>query len=64
MKVDVVDVRDRSFELAIEASDEAGENVFSAKLTPVCVKRPERLSIAIPQVFREQLLCRLPQKKT
>jgi acyl-CoA thioesterase FadM len=33
-----------------------GENIFSATLSPICIARPERRSIAIPPEFRNRLL--------
>jgi acyl-CoA thioesterase FadM len=56
MSVTVIGVRDRSFDLAIEATNMSGESVFSAKLSPICIARPERRSIAIPPLFRAKLL--------
>jgi acyl-CoA thioesterase FadM len=55
MSVNVVGVRERSFDLAIEATDMSGDSVFSAKLSPICIARPERRSIAIPPQFKSKL---------
>ncbi|AWV05651.1 thioesterase (plasmid) [Burkholderia sp. JP2-270] len=56
MKISVSCIRERSFDLKIEATDENGEGVFSATPSPICVARAERRSIPIPRVFRERLL--------
>jgi acyl-CoA thioesterase FadM len=62
MQLTVTDVRERSFDLTVEAVDLSGASVFSAKLSPICVARPERRSIAIPPVLRAKLLERLEGK--
>ncbi|WP_254699724.1 acyl-CoA thioesterase [Trinickia violacea] len=56
MTLNVTEVRERSFDLAIEATDLDGNAVFSAKLSPICVARAERTSIPIPPAFRARLL--------
>jgi acyl-CoA thioesterase FadM len=56
MTVYVADVRERSYVLDIAATTSDGETVFNARLTPVCVARPERISIDIPPAFRKVLL--------
>ena len=56
MTVRVADVRERTYALNIAATTPQGEQVFNARLTPVCVARPERRSIAIPPAFRQALL--------
>ena len=56
MTVRVADVRSRTYVLDITATTPAGETVFKALLTPVCVARPERRSIEIPAAFRQALL--------
>jgi acyl-CoA thioesterase FadM len=56
MSVAVMDIRERSFDLAIEGTTMAGEGVFSATLSPICIARSERRSIAIPAAFRNCLM--------
>ncbi len=56
MTVYVADVRSRTYTLDVVATMPQGERVFTARLTPVCVARPERRSIEIPGAFREALL--------
>jgi acyl-CoA thioester hydrolase len=56
VSVSVGDVRERSFDLLMEATTEGGQSVFSAKLSPICIERRERRSIPIPPKFRERLL--------
>jgi acyl-CoA thioesterase FadM len=56
MTVTVDDVRSSTYVLDITGRRPGGEIVFIAKLTPVCVQRPERRSIEIPQPLREALL--------
>ena len=56
MTVHVADVRQRTYVLEIVATTPSGEPVFNARLTPVCVARPERRSIDIPPDFRQALL--------
>lgn len=54
-RVAVTAVRRRSFDLNVEATDERGESVFSAVLSPICIARGERRAIEIPAEFREAL---------
>ncbi|MGB8419567.1 acyl-CoA thioesterase [Paraburkholderia sp.] len=56
MSVAVMDVRERSFDLGIAGTSETGETIFSATLSPICIARPERRSIAIPVEFRNRLM--------
>jgi acyl-CoA thioesterase FadM len=56
MTVTVEAVRNRSYVLDVTARRPGGEVVFIAKLTPICVRRGERVSIEIPQALREALL--------
>ena len=56
MTVRVAEVRSRTYVLDIAATTPQGEAVFNARLTPVCVARPERRSIDIPPAFRQALL--------
>jgi acyl-CoA thioesterase FadM len=56
LSVTVMDVRERSFDLAITGTNETGENIFSATLSPICIARPERRSISIPAEFRSRLI--------
>lgn len=69
MTVRVAEVRTRTYVLDIAATTPQGEPVFNARLTPVCVARPERRSIAIPTAFRQALLdyqrdCGMPTSST
>ena len=56
MTVRVAEVRSRTYVLHIAATMPQGEPAFNARLTPVCVARPERRSIEIPPAFRQALL--------
>jgi acyl-CoA thioesterase FadM len=56
MTLKVAEVRERSFDLEVEATDLDGNAVFSAMLSPICVARLDRTSIPIPQSFRAKLL--------
>ena len=56
MSVAVMDVRERSFDLAITGTHVTGENIFSATLSPICIARSERRSISIPAEFRNRLM--------
>lgn len=56
MTVGVAEVNRRTYVLDIAATTPQGEAVFNARLTPVCVARPERRSIDIPPAFRQALL--------
>ena len=56
MTVRVADVRSRTYVLDIAAVTLQGEPVFNARLTPICVARPERRAIEIPADFRQALL--------
>lgn len=56
MTVRVADVRSRTYVLDIAATTPQGEPVFNARLTPICVARPERRAIEIPADFRQALL--------
>ena len=65
----VAEVRSRTYVLDIAATTPQGEAVFNARLTPVCVARPERRSIDIPPAFRQALLdyqrdCGMPTPST
>ncbi|WP_297835937.1 thioesterase family protein [Pseudomonas sp.] len=55
-EVQVSEVRSRSYVLVLTARNQAGEVVFVANHTPVCVARAERKSIVIPELFREALV--------
>jgi acyl-CoA thioester hydrolase len=55
-EVQVTDIRNRSFVLTLTARTQAGEIVFVATHTPVCVARDERKGIVIPPVFHDSLL--------
>jgi acyl-CoA thioester hydrolase len=56
MTVTVVDIKSRTFVLDITARTPAGDIIFVATLTPVCVARDERRSIELPTEFRDALL--------
>lgn len=56
MSVKVMDVRNRTYVIRIAATTLKGDPVFNATLIPVCVARPERVSIEIPPDFRQALL--------
>ena len=56
MTVRVAEIHRRTYVLDIAATTPGGEPVFNARLTPVCVARPERRSIDIPSAFRQALL--------
>jgi len=56
MTVRVAEVHQRTYVLDVIATTPQGEAVFNARLTPVCVARPERRSIDIPPAFRQALL--------
>ncbi|MES2415241.1 MAG: acyl-CoA thioesterase [Pseudomonadota bacterium] len=49
------DIRTRSFDLQMEASDAAGQSVFSARLSVICVHNQRRESQAIPPALLERL---------
>lgn len=55
MTVRVADIRSRSYVLDVAAATPAGDTVFIARLTPVCVARGERRAIDIPPAFRTAL---------
>jgi len=55
MTVTVADIHSRSYVLDVTGRTPAGDVVFVAKLTPVCVARDERRSIEIPDALREAL---------
>jgi len=56
MAVRVAEINLRTYVLDIAATTPQGAPVFNARLTPVCVARPERRSIVIPPAFRQALL--------
>ena len=55
MTVTVAGIHSRTYVLDITGRTPAGEVIFVAMLTPVCVARDERRSIDIPPAFREAL---------
>ena len=55
MTVSVTAINSRTYTLEITARTPAGEDVFAAQLTPVCVVRGERKAIEIPVPFRGRL---------
>jgi len=55
MTVTVREIRTRTYVLEISARTLAGEEVFRAELTPICVARGERRAIEIPKNFRQAL---------
>ena len=48
-------ITERTYVLDLLARTPQGDVVFAAQLTPVCVARDERRSIAIPDSFRDAL---------
>ena len=65
MTVIVGETRSRTYELLITARTPAGEDVFLAVLTPICVARGERRAIEIPAAFRAALeKCRAACRST
>jgi len=55
MRVFIRDIRTRTYTLAITGSTLAGDRVFIAHLTPICVGRNERRAIEIPPLFLAKL---------
>jgi acyl-CoA thioester hydrolase len=55
MTVSVLEIRSRTYVLGISARTPDGQDVFEARLTPVCVGPHERKAIEIPQGFRSAL---------
>ncbi len=55
MTVTVADIRTRTYVIHIAAHTPDGVEVFHADITPICVARGERRSIAIPEPFRAAL---------
>jgi acyl-CoA thioesterase FadM len=55
MTVAVANIRRSSYVLDIAARTLDGEDVFAARLTPVCIASHMRKSIAIPPAFRQVL---------
>ena len=55
MKVTVADIQTRTYVLDITARTPAGDVVFIAALTPICIARGERRAIEIPAAFRTAL---------
>lgn len=54
--VRVLDLRTRTYDLAIEGWTRAGENVFRSRLTPITLAGiADRRSIPIPEFFRAKL---------
>ena len=62
MSVAVTDGRERSFDLAITGTGVTGETIFSATLSPFCIARSERRSIAISVEFRNRLMAVAAQR--
>ena len=54
--VRVSEINTRTYVLDFAATTPEGTPVFNARLTPICVARPERRSIEIPPIFRQALL--------
>jgi acyl-CoA thioesterase FadM len=55
MTVEVSAINSRTYTLEVTARTPAGEDVFVAQLTPICVVRGERKAIEIPAPFRTRL---------
>lgn len=55
MTVEVAEIGTRTFTLAVTGRGLDGSVLFVARLTPVCVSREVRRSIAMPEVLREAL---------
>ncbi len=55
MTVRVDEIRSRTYALAIVARAPDGDDVFRARLTPICVAGEERRAIEIPAEFRSAL---------
>ena len=55
MTVDVAEIRSRTYTLTVTGRSLTGEEVFIARLTPICVARRERRAIEIPGPFRAKL---------
>ena len=55
MEVRVGKIGSRTYELHMHGFNQAGQTVFLACLTPICIVRGKREGIAIPDVFRKAL---------
>jgi len=55
VEVAVDEIRSRTYTLVMHGRTLAGETVFIARLTPICVARGERRAIDMPPVLREAL---------
>lgn len=56
IEVSVDEIRSRTYSLVMHGRTLAGDTVFIARLTPICVVRGERRAIPVPPVLREALL--------
>ncbi len=56
MTVRVADIRDRTFDIDIEALNSAGRVLFRAKLTPIAIRFGDRsAAIELPALLRQRL---------
>ncbi|MGC7403042.1 acyl-CoA thioesterase [Pandoraea pneumonica] len=55
VRVDVAEIRTRTFTLLMTARCADGETAFVARLTPICIRRGERASVEMPEVLRSAL---------
>lgn len=55
VRVDVAEIRTRTFTLLMTARCADGEIAFVARLTPICIRRGERASVEMPAVLRSAL---------
>lgn len=56
-------VRQHSFDIAVEASQEDGGRVFSARFSPICISREVRKRTDVPPALREALTRHPPIEK-
>jgi len=55
IEIFVAEIRNRSFDLLLRAAKAEGELVFTALLSPVCIKAEKRAAVPIPEFLRERL---------
>jgi len=51
----VTTIRTHSYDIQLEASQADGRRVFSARFSPVCIRRDERIRAPIPVALRQRL---------
>lgn len=49
-------IREHSYDLHVEATQEGGRRVFSGRFSPICIRRGVRERTAIPPAMRDALL--------